>query len=179
MLIHFFLIKAYLTWIEVDETIPNKCVAERSFRCTYSVVGWHVVRAFCLQFSLWHITFSSSKCWNVKRSETLSSFTYSLWFLHFFFLEQIVVNALAFAIPSIGNVLLVCMMFWLIFAIIGVQIFRGTFYRCTDDDGVLLPVNEIDNKTACLQMNYTWSNSKIHFDNVYYATIALFQVVSV
>jgi hypothetical protein len=34
---------------------------------------------------------------------------------------QIVVNALMYAIPSIFNVLLVCLVFWLIFSIMGVQ----------------------------------------------------------
>ena len=35
---------------------------------------------------------------------------------------QIVVNALMYAIPSIINVLLVCLVFWLIFSIMGVQV---------------------------------------------------------
>ena len=45
------------------------------------------------------------------------------------FLNQVVVNALVQAIPSIFNVLLVCIIFWLIFAIMGVQLFAGKFYR--------------------------------------------------
>jgi len=42
---------------------------------------------------------------------------------------RIVVNALVQAIPSIFNVLLVCLIFWLIFAIMGVQLFNGKFYK--------------------------------------------------
>ena len=38
---------------------------------------------------------------------------------------QIVVNSLMRAIPAIVNVLLVGMMFWLIFSIMGVQFFAG------------------------------------------------------
>ena len=53
---------------------------------------------------------------------------------------QIVVNALMFAIPSIFNVLLVCLVFWLIFSIMGVQFFSGQFYKCLDDEGERLPV---------------------------------------
>lgn len=45
---------------------------------------------------------------------------------------QIVVNALMYAIPSIFNVLLVCLVFWLIFSIMGVQMFGGKFYKCID-----------------------------------------------
>merc|ERR1740128_633795 len=45
---------------------------------------------------------------------------------------RVVVNALVQAIPSIFNVLLVCLIFWLIFAIMGVQLFAGKFYKCRD-----------------------------------------------
>jgi hypothetical protein len=41
----------------------------------------------------------------------------------------VVVNALVQAIPSIFNVLLVCLIFWLIFAIMGVQLFAGKYYK--------------------------------------------------
>jgi len=51
---------------------------------------------------------------------------------------QIVVNALMYAIPSIFNVLLVCLVFWLIFSIMGVQFFGGKFFKCLDEKGDLL-----------------------------------------
>lgn len=53
---------------------------------------------------------------------------------------QIVVNALMYAIPSIFNVLLVCLVFWLIFSIMGVQFFGGKFFKCVNEEGNLLPV---------------------------------------
>jgi len=43
-----------------------------------------------------------------------------------------VVNALIQAVPSISNVLLVILIFWLIFAIMGVNFFSGKFYKCVD-----------------------------------------------
>lgn len=42
---------------------------------------------------------------------------------------KVVVNALVQAIPSIFNVLLVCLIFWLIFAIMGVQLFAGKYFK--------------------------------------------------
>jgi hypothetical protein len=54
---------------------------------------------------------------------------------------QIVVNALMYAIPSIFNVLLVCLVFWLIFSIVGVQFFGGKFFKCVDEEGNLLPLS--------------------------------------
>ena len=74
---------------------------------------------------------------------------------------QIVVNALMYAIPSIFNVLLVCLVFWLIFSIMGVQFFGGKFFKCVDADGNRLGVDVVNNKTECFQKNYTWINSKV------------------
>lgn len=53
---------------------------------------------------------------------------------------RIVVNALMYAIPSIFNVLLVCLVFWLIFSIMGVQFFGGKFFKCVNELGELLPI---------------------------------------
>ena len=80
-----------------------------------------------------------------------------------------------YAIPSIFNVLLVCLVFWLIFSIMGVQFFGGKFYKCLDDDGERLEINMVDNKWECFEQNFTWQNSKIHFDHVGHAYLALFQ----
>ena len=62
---------------------------------------------------------------------------------------QIVVNALMYAIPSIFNVLLVCLVFWLIFSIMGVQFFGGKFYKCLDDDGERLEIDVVNDKWEC------------------------------
>ncbi|KAF5282508.1 hypothetical protein FQA39_LY04915 [Lamprigera yunnana] len=91
---------------------------------------------------------------------------------------RIVVNALMYAIPSIFNVLLVCLVFWLIFSIMGVQFFGGKFYKCVDEDGELLPVSIIENMYDCIENNFTWINSKVSFDHVGIAYLALFQVAT-
>ena len=80
-----------------------------------------------------------------------------------------------YAIPSIFNVLLVCLVFWLIFSIMGVQFFGGKFYKCLDEEGERLEIDVVDNKWECFEKNYTWVNSKIHFDHVGHAYLALFQ----
>ncbi|CAH0713199.1 unnamed protein product, partial [Brenthis ino] len=91
---------------------------------------------------------------------------------------RIVVNALMYAIPSIFNVLLVCLVFWLIFSIMGVQFFGGKFFKCVDGDGELLPLEIVNDKWECEYNNYTWINSKISFDHVGIAYLALFQVAT-
>lgn len=74
--------------------------------------------------------------------------------------------------------MMVCLIFWLIFGIVGVQFFAGKFYKCVDEDGNKLSVNITKNKFECLEKNYTWINSKINFDDVLMSYLALFQVVS-
>ncbi|XP_023211605.1 sodium channel protein para-like isoform X3 [Centruroides sculpturatus] len=95
-----------------------------------------------------------------------------------FVIVLVVVNALVQAIPAIFNVLLVCLIFWLIFAIMGVQLFNGKFHKCVDEEGEKLNWTFIPTKDACVERNYTWFNPLINFDNVLNAYLALFQVVS-
>uniref|UniRef100_A0A3Q2P5V8 Sodium channel protein n=1 Tax=Fundulus heteroclitus TaxID=8078 RepID=A0A3Q2P5V8_FUNHE len=98
---------------------------------------------------------------------------------------RVVVNALVGAIPSIFNVLLVCLIFWLIFSIMGVNLFAGKFYYCFNvtSGEVFLP-DEVDNKTQCLaliEQNFTdvrWKNIKINFDNVGMGYLSLLQVAT-
>ncbi|XP_068576297.1 sodium channel, voltage gated, type VIII, alpha subunit b isoform X2 [Cebidichthys violaceus] len=98
---------------------------------------------------------------------------------------RVVVNALVGAIPSIMNVLLVCLIFWLIFSIMGVNLFAGKYYYCYNETAEenFLP-DDVNNKTECLaliQSNFTevrWKNVKINFDNVGAGYLALLQVAT-
>uniref|UniRef100_A0A8C3MAN1 Sodium channel protein n=1 Tax=Geospiza parvula TaxID=87175 RepID=A0A8C3MAN1_GEOPR len=96
---------------------------------------------------------------------------------------RVVVNALLGAIPSIMNVLLVCLIFWLIFSIMGVNLFAGKFGKCvnmTDENSTL--EGNIANKTDCEMYNNTgkifWVNVKVNFDNVGSGYLALLQVAT-
>ncbi|KAK7074898.1 hypothetical protein SK128_008821 [Halocaridina rubra] len=91
---------------------------------------------------------------------------------------RVVVNALVGAIPSIVNVLLVCLIFWLIFAIMGVQLFNGKYYKCLDDEGNRVDAEDIPGRDDCILNNLTWENSEVHFDHVGMAYLALFQVAT-
>uniref|UniRef100_A0A8C4XC68 Sodium channel protein n=1 Tax=Erpetoichthys calabaricus TaxID=27687 RepID=A0A8C4XC68_ERPCA len=92
---------------------------------------------------------------------------------------RLVVNALIRSIPSISNVMLVCLVFWLIFGIVGVQIYGGKFYQCVDRNGQRLSVDIVNNVTEC-QANsdkgFKWVNTEINFDNIMSAYLALLQV---
>ncbi|KAM9486353.1 sodium channel, voltage-gated, type I-like, alpha [Clarias gariepinus] len=92
---------------------------------------------------------------------------------------RVVVNALFGAIPSIVNVLLVCLIFWLIFSIMGVNLFAGKFYECVNNTtGVRLNGSMVVNKSECVGKDVRWKNLKINFDNVGAGYLALLQVAT-
>ncbi|XP_047427562.1 sodium channel protein type 4 subunit alpha B isoform X2 [Mugil cephalus] len=98
---------------------------------------------------------------------------------------RVVVNALVGAIPSIFNVLLVCLIFWLIFSIMGVNLFAGKFYYCFNETSEeLFSPEEVRNKSECyalIEANFTevrWKNVKVNFDNVGMGYLSLLQVAT-
>ncbi|KAL1021928.1 hypothetical protein UPYG_G00020030 [Umbra pygmaea] len=97
---------------------------------------------------------------------------------------RVVVNALLGAIPSIMNVLLVCLIFWLIFSIMGVNLFAGKYYRCVNTtDDVIFPTSVVNNMSECMALvlnndSARWKNVKINFDNVGAGYLALLQVAT-
>ncbi|XP_053914076.1 sodium channel protein type 5 subunit alpha-like [Cuculus canorus] len=96
---------------------------------------------------------------------------------------RVVVNALVGAIPSIMNVLLVCLIFWLIFSIMGVNLFAGKFGKCVNLTEENSQLNDsINDITDCKMHNNTgkifWVNVKVNFDNVGSGYLALLQVAT-
>uniref|UniRef100_A0A674P1U3 Sodium channel protein n=1 Tax=Takifugu rubripes TaxID=31033 RepID=A0A674P1U3_TAKRU len=95
---------------------------------------------------------------------------------------RVVVNALLGAIPSIFNVLLVCLIFWLIFSIMGVNLFAGKFRMCIrrTTNQPFLPT-EVKTKNDCINLGQDvarWTNLKVNFDNVGLGYLALLQVAT-
>uniref|UniRef100_H0ZB08 Sodium channel protein n=1 Tax=Taeniopygia guttata TaxID=59729 RepID=H0ZB08_TAEGU len=97
---------------------------------------------------------------------------------------RVVVNALTGAIPSIMNVLLVCLTFWLIFSIMGVNLFAGKFYHCVNTtNDVMFTPEQVSNKSMCEIMSSStggvrWKNVKVNFDNVAIGYLSLLQVAT-
>ncbi|CAL8088469.1 unnamed protein product [Orchesella dallaii] len=92
---------------------------------------------------------------------------------------KIVVNALTYAIPSIFNVLLVCLLFWLIFS---VQFFKGQFFKCVDGNGEKVDPKLAPTKDVCCSkatsLGYSWINTVSNYDNVFEGYLSLFQVAT-
>ncbi|XP_037610706.1 sodium channel protein type 4 subunit alpha A isoform X3 [Sebastes umbrosus] len=95
---------------------------------------------------------------------------------------RVVVNALVGAIPSIFNVLLVCLIFWLIFSIMGVNLFAGKFWRCINTTTAeLFPMTEVNNRSDCMAVKEAtqearWVNVKVNYDNVGQGYLSLLQI---
>jgi voltage-dependent calcium channel L type alpha-1D len=105
---------------------------------------------------------------------------------------KIIVDSLAKSIVSLLNVGVVVIFAWLLFALIGVQYLKGTFYRCNDPafpEGAYRYGDSVDGCTAeapCCTSEYSfidehggnatreWVRSDMNFDNVFEAMLALF-----
>ncbi|TSK31313.1 Voltage-dependent T-type calcium channel subunit alpha-1H [Bagarius yarrelli] len=82
---------------------------------------------------------------------------------------KLVVETLITSLRPIGNIVLICCAFFIVFGILGVQLFKGKFYHCEG-----LDTRNITNKSDCLQANYKWIRRKYNFDNLRQALMALF-----
>ncbi|XP_016361543.1 voltage-dependent T-type calcium channel subunit alpha-1H-like isoform X2 [Sinocyclocheilus anshuiensis] len=82
---------------------------------------------------------------------------------------KLVVETLITSLRPIGNIVLICCAFFIVFGILGVQLFKGKFYHCEGGD-----TKNITNKSDCLQANYKWIRRKYNFDNLGQALMSLF-----
>ena len=89
---------------------------------------------------------------------------------------KLIVNALLASLPSMTNVTIVCLLFLLIFAILGVGFFKGTFGRCSIPDEDILA--RIKTRTDCLAEGGQWDVPNENFDNTLVATRTLFEMMS-
>ncbi|KAF5899153.1 voltage-dependent L-type calcium channel subunit alpha-1D-like, partial [Clarias magur] len=94
-----------------------------------------------------------------------------------------VVQCVFVAIRTIGNIMIVTTLLQFMFACIGVQLFKGKFYRCNDDakstseecKGTFILYKDGDMTHPTIQKRH-WYNSDFNFDNVLMAMMALFTV---
>ncbi|XP_071332271.1 dihydropyridine-sensitive L-type skeletal muscle calcium channel subunit alpha-1-like isoform X2 [Trachinotus anak] len=94
-----------------------------------------------------------------------------------------VVQCVFVAIKTIGNIVLVTMLLNFMFACIGVQLFKGKFYSCTDQSKMTAEdcqgsfLKHMENTLQdTVVAKREWLNSDFNFDNVLYGMLALFTV---
>nr|DBA18678.1 TPA: hypothetical protein GDO54_016898 [Pyxicephalus adspersus] len=94
-----------------------------------------------------------------------------------------VVQCVFVAIRTIGNIMIVTTLLQFMFACIGVQLFKGKFYRCSDEakqtpeecKGKYIVYKDGDVNSPSIRERH-WHNSDFNFDNVLSAMMALFTV---
>uniref|UniRef100_A0A4X2KU58 Sodium channel protein n=1 Tax=Vombatus ursinus TaxID=29139 RepID=A0A4X2KU58_VOMUR len=167
---YIFILEMFLKWVAYG------------FR-KYFTNAWCFLDFIIVNVSLTFIFFHSTTTlsFNVKSLRTLRALR-PLRALSQFEGMRVVVNALVGAIPAILNVLLVCLIFWLIFCMLGVNLFAGKFGKCinqTEKEAVNYTI--INNKSLCkidIHPDVCWSNAKVNFDNVGIGYLALLQVAT-
>ncbi|KAK7929577.1 hypothetical protein WMY93_005972 [Mugilogobius chulae] len=82
---------------------------------------------------------------------------------------KLVVETLITSLRPIGNIVLICCAFFIVFGILGVQLFKGKFFHCEGRN-----LYNITNKTQCLEAGYRWVRRKYNFDNLGQALMSLF-----
>nr|CAB3265895.1 sodium channel protein type 4 subunit alpha B-like [Phallusia mammillata] len=106
----------------------------------YFTNPWCILDFLIVLISIMNLTLVSNEHINLSALRVLRTFRAlrPLRALSRFEGMKIVVDALIRAVPSIGHVFMVCVMFWLIFSILGVNLFGGQFGRC-----VAMPTSDI------------------------------------
>ncbi|XP_077461225.1 voltage-dependent T-type calcium channel subunit alpha-1H-like isoform X2 [Stigmatopora argus] len=82
---------------------------------------------------------------------------------------KLVVETLITSLRPIGNIVLICCAFFIVFGILGVQLFKGKFFHCEGYN-----VTNISNRTQCLNAGHRWLRRKYNFDNLGQALMSLF-----
>ncbi|XP_029570707.1 voltage-dependent T-type calcium channel subunit alpha-1G-like [Salmo trutta] len=86
---------------------------------------------------------------------------------------KLVVETLMSSLKPIGNIVVICCAFFIIFGILGVQLFKGKFFACQGED-----VRNVTNKSDCMMANYKWVRQQYNFDNLAQALMSLFVLAS-
>eukprot|EP01064_Diplonema_japonicum_P013517 TRINITY_DN21080_c0_g1_i1.p1 TRINITY_DN21080_c0_g1~~TRINITY_DN21080_c0_g1_i1.p1 ORF type:complete len:1544 (+),score=329.74 TRINITY_DN21080_c0_g1_i1:57-4688(+) len=107
---------------------------------------------------------------------------------------KLVLSSLVRSVPGVISVMFITFVIWGVWSIVGVQLFKGAFYSCTDvtygdvagdvyfiDDGAINKTYEMKYKSDCLaypDAQYSWANAADNFDTLPEAFITLFKVAS-
>ncbi|XP_052558483.1 voltage-dependent L-type calcium channel subunit alpha-1S isoform X2 [Tympanuchus pallidicinctus] len=94
-----------------------------------------------------------------------------------------VVQCVFVAIKTIGNIVVVTTLLQFMFACIGVQLFKGKFYSCTDPSKLTEKecrghfINYVDGDPTQIELKErVWFHNAFHFNNVFSAMMSLFTV---
>ena len=87
---------------------------------------------------------------------------------------RVVIDTMLLCAPSFINIFFLAMIVLSVFGILGVQLWAGKLWTCSDPDGETLFGVDLNN---CVEPNI-WKNADMHFDNIGGAMLTLFEVAS-
>ncbi|CAF1635703.1 unnamed protein product, partial [Adineta ricciae] len=87
---------------------------------------------------------------------------------------KLVVQTLMSSLRPIGHIVVICCTFFIIFGILGVQLFKGKFYYCEGPYA-----RNVTTRQQCEDTpDHRWKNQQYNFDNLGQALLALFVLAS-
>ena len=89
-----------------------------------------------------------------------------------------VVNSLLKSIPQLMNVLLISLLFYLVFGILGVQVFKGAIGNCNDTVQFYKAdcIGTYTNDVTGLLEDREWEQSFNNYDDIFHAMVTFFEV---
>ncbi|ULT83283.1 hypothetical protein L3Y34_012492 [Caenorhabditis briggsae] len=159
------------------KVIANGCFIGQS---AYFKDGWNILDGILVVISLINVTFEllatgdSPKIFGVIRVLRLLRALRPLRVINRAPGVKLVVMTLISSLKPIGNIVLICCTFFIIFGILGVQLFKGMMYHCIGPE-----VGNVTTKVDCLEdTRNKWVNHRYNFDNLGQALMSLFVLSS-
>ena len=93
---------------------------------------------------------------------------------------NVVVTSLTHSIVQVADVFLVCVMFFFMFGIVGMQLYMGKFYSCNDSSatGIDECTGTFTNPTTGREEPRVWANAYYNFNNIGAAMLSLFVIAT-
>lgn len=97
---------------------------------------------------------------------------------------KLAVVSLFGALPAILNGMIVCFLIVFIYAIIGMSLFKGQFFKCRfvwerqDSQNNQELIQQIIDKYECVNYGGSWERIQYNFDDIFSALFILFQIIT-
>ncbi|MCP9265401.1 Voltage-dependent T-type calcium channel subunit alpha-1I [Dirofilaria immitis] len=159
------------------KVIANGCLLGKD---AYFKDGWNILDGALVIISLINIIFEllvhidSPKIFGVIRVLRLLRALRPLRVINRAPGVKLVVMTLISSLKPIGNIVLICCTFFIIFGILGVQLFKGMMFHCVGPS-----ISNVTTKADCLMDSRNrWVNHRYNFDNLGQALMSLFVLSS-
>ena len=95
---------------------------------------------------------------------------------------EVIFRSLLYSIPALRNATLLVFIVWIVYGILGTQLFGGRLYACTSrtwGDASYGEIAWLQNRTGCLEAGYNWTTPRQNFDHLGYSMMTLFQICTI